>query len=462
MIDIEQLSDRLKISYFGKDGNVCFKELAIGKAEKYKWELVNHTNNDRTDPNYLAWDGKQVKKTSAFFLGKYRIEEFLASLPKEVTDDIYEFNQPEVWFCDIEVEVQDVFPDPKIAATPILTIALVDAKRQRIHVLGTKELDQKQVPILHKKINEYFSKFEINMDFEYIHFKSEAEMMFSFMEKWVKNIPLLTGWNFIGFDWTYIVNRCKRIGIDPSKCAINGVLKGENELPQHKIIVDYLELYKKWDRVVKIKENNKLDTVGNQVLGLTKIKYNGTFMDLFTTDYPTYVYYNAVDTVLVYLIDQKIKTMQTFLMLGNITRVEALKAFSPIWMTEITMAREFYNRKRVVAEIKKGTKDQTFEGAYVKTPVVGLHQFIATFDFSSLYPSVMRQWNISPEMYKGKHADLKPGYIKTASNAVFDNSEDSVMRTILTRYFNMRKESKKKSFELDLEIDYLQKLLAAK
>lgn len=459
MIDIEQQSNILRISYYGKDGGVEFKDIAIPKSEKFKWDLAG---SDRRDPNYLSWDGKPVKKTSSYFLGKYRIEEFLSSLPPEVTSDIYEFNQPEVWFCDIEVEVADVFPDPAIAATPVLTIALVDAKKEKTYVLGLKNLDQSETLSIRNRINQHFDRFKIDMDFEYIYFQSEVEMLMTFMEKWVKNIPLLTGWNFIGFDWKYIINRCKRIGIDPSKCSYNGTLKGENEIPQHKVIVDYLDLYKKWDRVVKIKENNKLDTVGNQVLGVMKVKYNGGFMDLYTTDYSNYVFYNAVDTVLVYLIDKKIKTMQTFLMLGNITKVEALKAFSPIWMTEIVMAREFYKRKRVVAEIKKGSKNQSFEGAYVKHPNIGLHEFIATFDFASLYPSTMRQWNISPETYKGKNVDLKDGWIKTASGAIFDNSDDSVMRTLLTKFFNKRKESKGKSFQIAKEVDYLEKLLVHK
>ena len=459
MIDIEQLQDRLRISYYGKDGGIKFKDIAIPRVDKFKWEL---TGNERRDPNFVSWDGKPVKKTSSFFLNKYRIEEFLFSLPKEMTDEIYEFNQPEVWFCDIEVEVDEVFPDPAVAATQILTIAMVDSLRNEIHVLGTKPLDNTEISNIGKRVNDYFKKYDIGMSFEYIHFKSEAEMMYTFMENWVKKIPLLTGWNFVGFDWKYIMNRCKRIGIDPSRCAINGVLKGENEIPQHKVIVDYLDLYKKWDRVVKIKENNKLDTVGLQVLGLSKVKYNGSLMDLFNTDYSTYVYYNAVDTVLVYLIDKKIKTMQTFLMLGNITRVEALKAFSPIWMTEITMTREFYKNRRVVADIKKATKNESFEGAYVKTPEVGLHQYIATLDFASLYPSTMRQFNISPENYKGNNVDLLPGWIKTASGAVFDNNQDSAMRTILTKYFNMRRESKDISFDIALEVDELQKIMKTK
>jgi DNA polymerase elongation subunit (family B) len=402
-----------------------------------------------------------VKRTRANFLGKFRTEEFLSSLPEEVTQEIYEFNQPEVWFCDIEVEVGEEFPDPAEAATPVLTVALVNSSGQ-VHVLGLKELSSKQILSIQDRMREYFKKFDKEILFQYEHFKSEAEMLYTLFEKWFKKMPLITGWNFTGFDWKFLMNRAKRIGIDPSRCSINGVLKGDDMIPQHKIVVDYLDLYKRWDRVIKIKENNKLDTVAFAALGVTKVKYNGTFMDLYNTDFETYVYYNAADTFLVYLIDQKLKTLQTFLMLGNVTRVEALRAISPIWMTEAIVTREFYKRKRVVAEIKKGVKTTSFEGAYVKQPEPGMHEWIATFDFASLYPSTMRQWNISPESFRGKNVDLREGWIKTASGSVFDNSEDSILRTVLTDYYSRRKTSKNKSFELEKEIDFLEKALASK
>jgi DNA polymerase elongation subunit (family B) len=459
MINIEQLDDRFRVSHFGKDGKVKFKDIAIPKSEKYKWELAGP---ERKDAFYQTWDEKPVKKTRSYFLGKFRTEEFFTSLPDEVTKELYEFNQPEVWFCDIEVEVGEEFPDPKVAATPVLTVALVNSEGQ-VYVLGLKKLSSDQILSIRKKINSYFANFQQDILFQYEHFESEAEMMYTLFDTWFKKIPLLTGWNFIGFDWTYLVNRAKRIGIDPTRCSVNGVLQGDNNIPMHKVIVDYLELYKKWDRVIKIKENNKLETVATAALGVSKIKYNGTFMDLYTTDFETYVYYNAVDTFLVYLIDKKLKTLQTFLMLGNVTKVEALKAFSPIWMTEVLVAREFYTRKRVVAEMKKATKTSSFEGAYVKQPKPGLHEWIATFDFASLYPSTMRQWNISPETFKGKNLEhLEENWLKTASGGVFDNTEDSVLRTILTLYFNQRKEAKNKSFVLEMEIDYLKKVLVSK
>jgi DNA polymerase elongation subunit (family B) len=460
MIDIEQLDDRLRISHFGKDGKVQFRDIAIPRTEKYRWEPAG---SERQDPFYLSWDNKPVKKTRANWLSRFRIEEFMTSLGDEYLKDIYEFNNPETWFCDIEVEVEDEFPDPALALTQVTAVALVNS-RGATWVLGTKPLSPQEIRNIENRYKEHLKAYDQNPPFEYIYFESETEMLQTLFSKWFRQAPLITGWNFVNFDWKFLVNRCKRIGVDISTCSPSRHMKGDESLPQHKIVVDYLDLYKKWDRVVKIKENFKLDTVAKAALGIEKIKYNGSLQDLYRNDFETYVFYNAVDTYLVYLLDKKIKTMQTFLMLANVTRVEAQKAFSPIWMTESILIREFYKRKKVIGEVKKGSKDQSFEGAYVKDPKKGLFENIATFDFASLYPSTMRQWNISPETYIGKNIDIPEGkdWINTASGAVFDNSKDSVMRTVLSSFYAKRKESKNKAFEIEKEIDNLTKILRDK
>jgi DNA polymerase elongation subunit (family B) len=460
MINIEQLEDRLRISHYGKDGKVHIKEIPVPRTEKYKWEL---SGSERKDPFFLSWDKKPVKKVRAFWLNRFRIEEYLASLGEEYMKDVYEFNNPEIWFCDIEVEVIDEFPEAALAKTPVTTVALVNSKGDTF-VLGTKPLEPKQIQNIEKRYKDHLKDYDLNPKFEYFYFKSEAEMLATLFGKWFKNAPLITGWNFIHFDWKYLINRCKRLGVDPSTCSHNKTLSGDDQLPIHKIVVDYLDLYKKWDRVVKIKENNKLDTVAQATLGIQKIKYSGSLSDLYNNDFETYVFYNAVDTYLVYLINKKINTMQTFLMLGNVMRVEAQKAYSPIWMTESLMVREFYKRKRVIAEVKKGSKSHAFEGAYVKDPRKGLHRYLATFDFASLYPSTMRQWNISPETFLGKNieADSTKKIIVTASGAVFDNSDDSVMRTILSDLYKKRRDSKHIASEIEKEVEFLKKALLQK
>jgi DNA polymerase elongation subunit (family B) len=46
-------------------------------------------------------------------------------------------------------------------------------------------------------------------------------------------------------------------------------------------------------------------------------------------------------------------------------------------------------------------KDTQYEGAYVKDPQLGLHNWIVSFDLNSLYPHLIMQYNISPETFIG-------------------------------------------------------------
>lgn len=46
------------------------------------------------------------------------------------------------------------------------------------------------------------------------------------------------------------------------------------------------------------------------------------------------------------------------------------------------------------------------EGAYVKEPITGMHEWVVSFDLNSLYPHLIMQYNISPETYKGMFASL--------------------------------------------------------
>lgn len=190
MINIEQLDDRLRISHYGKDGKVHFKDIPVPRTEKYKWELAGP---ERKDPFFTSWDNKPVKKTRAFWLNRFRIEEFLCSLGEDYLKDVYEFNNPEIWFCDIEVEVIDEFPDPAIAKTPVTTVALVNSKGQSF-VLGTKKLEPNQIQNIEKRYREHLKQFDKNPHFEYFYFESEAEMLATLFERWFKNAPLITGW----------------------------------------------------------------------------------------------------------------------------------------------------------------------------------------------------------------------------------------------------------------------------
>ena len=81
---------------------------------------------------------------------------------------------------------------------------------------------------------------------------------------------MITGWNFINFDWKYLVNRASKLAIDPAISSPVGELWGKENLPLHVGMMDYLELYRKWDRSDFIKENFTLDSTAEAVVGLKK------------------------------------------------------------------------------------------------------------------------------------------------------------------------------------------------
>lgn len=456
MIDIEQEPGLLKISRFNEDGMMVFENIHIPESERFEWEYATRLKD--VDPKWRSWDNRAIRKTKKTMLSRYRIEEFLYGLPDEVKNRIYEPNRPRVWFCDIEVEVtDDGFPEPANAPNRITTICFAHAKK--VFVLSIKPLDVIDVTCIQSDVNEYFKKYNADFTVKFISFDSEYEMLYVFFNKYIPQMPLITGWNFTNFDWQYLVNRCKRLNIDPSVASPSRKFVDKETIPQHRPIVDYMKIYNKWDNKVDVKESSKLDYVADQVLKLTKIKYNGTLKDLYEKDFKKYVFYNIVDTLLVMYIDKEISVLGTYLSLANISRVELLGAFSPIRMTETLLVREFYDRNKVLIRKKEVEEDKTYEGAFVKDPIPGLYEWVVAYDFASLYPTTMRQFNISPETYLGKRNDLDgEDYIRTATGAVFDAKTESVSRKFLTDLFNRRVQSKEEAKEIEKAIEQLKKL----
>lgn len=460
MINIEQNDRTLTISFINKDGDVELKNIDIPPDELFEW---NVTTNSKGDPIIRSWDGKPVRKTSTNHLNKYRVTEFLTQLPQNIQDEIFQFNVPKKYFCDIETEILDEFPDHQNPKAAITSISIANEK-DLILVLSTKKASPEMIQIIEERLNDYFKEFHKKITFRFKYFTSEYEMLNSFFGDAVKKFPLITGWNFIDFDWNYLVGRALKLKVDVAKCSPTHKLDS-NKKPLHKIVIDYLEIYKRWDTIVDIKETNGLDNVSELVLGVKKLKYSGSLNDLYRNDFTNFVLYNAIDSYLVKLIDEKLNTIMPYLKLGHITKSEADKAFTPVNMVENIMVEQLWkDRKRVFTSNDSYGERKKYEGAYVIEPKPGFHNYLATFDYSSLYPTTIRQWNISPDVFikKDINAPITENTIKTSSGAIFKKNEDGVLKTLLTEIFRQRKENKNKAGDIKAEINELEHILKTK
>lgn len=466
IIDIENLGETLKVSHYTNEGEVAYLKIPIPDRDRFVWRKASPSDRGIVK-NWSSWDGFPVKIQRTQKYDKYRIVELLENADKIHTKPLWEYQTPKKYWVDIEVEVTDNKADSldtSKAANRILTIG-VASSGGKVLMLGLQKLPPERILAIEKKVNEHFKKFDSKWTFNYHYFESEFDMLYTFMSKLMHKMPLISGWNWFGYDWPYMLSRARKLGIDPKISSPSGVLLGKQQIPMHGLMVDYMEIYKKWDRVIKVREQNSLEYVSQAACGIGKVKYNGNLKDLYENDFENYVFYNAVDCCLLDYIDHKLNTLTTFFKIAQVTGVEINRALSPVWTTEVLMVRKLLERKKVIVYEQKEEEARKFEGGYVKTPIKGLHEWIACYDYASLYPSVMRQFGLSPEIYIGKNLLNPPeGSIKTVSGAYFlpNGEEEPILKNVLSHLYSLRKQAKSKYKDCEARIEELNSLLKEK
>jgi len=459
ILDIETKWNNVRISYFDKEGNVKLKDYQLNDIQN--WTVCSETDKNKST-DYRNWDGKPVKKAKDRYLNKWSMYEFIQN--SEDLEELSALNFPKIYSIDIETEVIDGFPNPDIARERITTIAIA-TQDKKVMVLGWKPITKEQEKQIYDNTKNHLKAFG-DWEFKYVNFDDEYNMLYTYIHRLLPTMAFVTGWNYIGFDWKYIYNRCRKLGIDPAQASPSKKVNRDN-IPLHIAMMDYLDIYRRFDRTVAVKENNTLDFVSQTVLGAQKIKYNGTLQELYEQDYDKYVFYNAVDAALVVEIHEKIATLNAVLSVSVLCNISLYKSVSAVNITEAFLWKKYYERGFVVGDqfIRPGER-QGYEGAYVKEPQTGFYKGAACFDFASLYPSIMRQINISPESFIKKETnqekldELRKDKTKIVSvtGAVY-HKEDSAMKDILTELYSKRKVHKQKHLKLEVEIQKLKKQL---
>jgi len=156
------------------------------------------------------------------------------------------------------------------------------------------------------------------------------------------------------------------------------------------------------------------------------------------------------------------------LTLASITKMPLYKASSPVAITEALIARKLTEEgKRIGTENKEDNKKETqYAGAFVKEPIVGFYEGVSAFDFASLYPSIMRQFNISPDAFIEKIPTSKINEkrldkdVIVCENGVVYKKEDSILKKILSDLYSQRKHYKKLSYEYYNRAETLKKKIS--
>jgi DNA polymerase elongation subunit (family B) len=110
-----------------------------------------------------------------------------------------------------------------------------------------------------------------------------------------------------------------------------------------------------------------------------------------------FIEYNIKDVELIFKLEAKLKLIELGLTLAYDTKTNYEDIFAQTRMWDALIYNYLLEKNIVIPPKEEKHKSSAFEGAYVKVPQVGLHNYVASFDLNSLYPHLMMQYNISPE-----------------------------------------------------------------
>jgi DNA polymerase-2 len=265
---------------------------------------------------------------------------------------------------------------------------------------------------------------------------------------------VITGWNTIDFDFTMLQKIAARVrhpfelGRDRGSIRIRkpeGYFgSGQATIPG-RLVLDGIDLLR--GAFVRM-EDYSLDAVARHVLGEGKAVHGdvrdrlGEILHNYVNDLPAFALYARTDARLAYRIVEKLDLVRLAFARSELAgmtpdRVAAsIASFDFVYLTEL-------GRRRIVAPTVRGDDSRVHAaqyGGHVLEPVAGLHRNVWVFDFKSLYPSIIRTFNIDPLSYVAEPGENQDSIVTPGGQF---RREPAILPRLLDDLFPRREAAKK-------------------
>ncbi len=288
----------------------------------------------------------------------------------------------DMMYLDIEVYSPDGFPKPEYAKGEVTSFAYMNSMEDLVTIVinakGENVSDK-----ANELINKFLSESNISLKkgetinlkdlitFEVIEVQSEYNIYVE-LEKLIQRdkCEIGTAWN-AQFDFNYLINRAKLMKWDDislSPFKIRGYNSHTDSLyrPVGMHNEDMLDIYKNAQR--RKPKSLKLGYIANNVLGITKLDYDGELWELYDNNKPLFAAYNIFDTILIKYINIKSNLFDQILSLrqfqgSSLTSMN--QTLAPFTCLSIRKARQDGVYLRRVLKFERKT-DQ-YEGAFTMT-----------------------------------------------------------------------------------------------
>ncbi len=361
-------------------------------------------------------------------------------------------------------KVNRIYSAPEIKSAqykPRLKIASIDTESGKetgkLFCIGIYADDCKKVfMITDKKLNNTISC------------KNESDCLEKFKLELIKLDPdIITGWNVIDFDLVYLKSLFEKhkIPFDLGRSNESLRLRIESnffrsstaDAPGRQVL-DALNLIK--DPFIQeaptIKhaefESYTLEDVSQALLNSGKLikgssrheEIESLYSKNTEASHQKLADYNLLDCQLAYNILEKTKIIDLAIERTQLTGLPLDRLLGSIAAFDSLYIREARKRNLVCPTTQFGNKEERITGGYVESLNPGIYNNVLVLDFKSLYPSIIKTFNIDPASYleeKEKNA------IESPNKAYFKNTS-GILPEIITKLHEAREKAKREKREL--------------
>ena len=367
---------------------------------------------------------------------------------------------------DIETKTEFGFPDINNPIEEILLITVKDLISRQIITYGCGEFDDinsEEIRNLRAAGNKFL----------YVKCDNERDLLETYVRFHSDNHPdIITGWNVELFDIAYLIARVERLFNDENatkkKFSPWGLVQRKNmnvmgrEMFTYEMkgiaVLDYLDLFKKF--TYSNQESYKLDHIASVELGKNKLEnpYE-SFREFYTKDWQKFVEYNVRDVEIVDELERKLKLIELILTMAYDAKCNYNDVFSQVRTWDCLLYNHLYDKNIHIPQ-KKDQQGRGIEGAFVQEPKPGKYDWVVSFDATSLYPSIIMQYNMSPETMVNGYVkdttvrglldktfdldDLKANdYCMTSNGYCYNRTKQGLFPEIVEKFFDDRQRYKK-------------------
>lgn len=393
------------------------------------------------ETNQYISDYKEVSGFQIYGMDRFLYQYLADEYPGEIN---YDMDKIKLWSLDIETTSENGFPNPEVAQEEVLLITMKNFFSKEILTFGSRP---------------YKGKSSTN----FIECQDERSLLLTFLDFWKKEQPeVITGWNVNLFDITYLCKRIENIFGEKELKSLSPwgyvyedfeLYNGERKLKYNIMgvsVIDYLTLYKKF--TFTNRESYRLDVIAEIELEEKKLDHSqfDTFKEFYTKDWNLFVEYNVHDVNLVDKMEEKMKLISLVMLMAYDAKCNYEDAFFQVRFWDIIIYN-YLRKKNIVIPLKESrSKSDSFVGAYVKEPVPGSYDWVISYDINSLYPSLIRFLNVSPETLTSdklsldvdklilKQEILESECTIAANGCLYRKDKKGFMSELVTKFYDER------------------------